>query len=48
MLLAEGPGVVPGVTARPVAIEDLAPTLARLVGVTLTGVDGRPIPEICG
>jgi predicted AlkP superfamily phosphohydrolase/phosphomutase len=48
MLLAEGPGVVPGGTARPVAIEDLAPTLARLVGVTLAGVDGRPVPEIAG
>src|SRR6476646_5885423 len=41
-----GPGRVrKGAFAAPVAQQDLAPTLARLLGVVLPGVTGRPLDE---
>jgi predicted AlkP superfamily phosphohydrolase/phosphomutase len=33
---------------RPVSIMDFAPTIGRLLGVTLEELDGRPIPEVAG
>jgi len=43
MLLAVGPGIAAGRREGPVAVEDLAPTITRLLGLELSGVDGRPI-----
>jgi predicted AlkP superfamily phosphohydrolase/phosphomutase len=46
LLLARGPGISPG--PRPaIDIHDLAPTLAARLGVSLPGVDGRPVPSLC-
>jgi arylsulfatase A-like enzyme len=39
--------VVPGRVERPVRTVDLAPTLARLLGVDPpAGIDGRVLPEV--
>ena len=44
-LLVAGPGVAPGPRAGRAATVDLAPTLARLLGIPVPGdVDGRPLP----
>jgi predicted AlkP superfamily phosphohydrolase/phosphomutase len=43
LLVALGPGVVPGPLAGRVAVMDVAPTIAHLLGVQLAAVDGRPI-----
>jgi predicted AlkP superfamily phosphohydrolase/phosphomutase len=47
-LLLAGPGVPPGQATRAVSSMDVAPTLCAWLGVDLTGVDGRPIPEVLG
>lgn len=40
-----GPGVAPGVVRGPVAPVDIAPTLARRLGIPApAGLDGRPLP----
>jgi predicted AlkP superfamily phosphohydrolase/phosphomutase len=43
-----GPGIPPGRTGPEAADEDVAPTLARALGVRLEGVDGRPIQDSLG
>ena len=48
LLLAAGPGVVPGESAEPVPVVDVAPTLCALLGVAWAGVDGRPVEAIAG
>jgi predicted AlkP superfamily pyrophosphatase or phosphodiesterase len=41
-----GPGIVPGRVAGPARTIDVAPTLARLLGVRPPGpIDGQPLPE---
>jgi len=46
-LLWFGPGIRPGVRAEPAAVADLAPTLARVLGVsTPGGAQGRVLGEI--
>jgi hypothetical protein len=42
LLLARGPGLPAGTNLTPLAIEDIGPTVAARLGVTLNGVDGRP------
>jgi len=48
MFFARGAGIVPGRRTHAVAVTNFAPTLAALLGVELSGVDGTPIGEICG
>lgn len=43
LVFFSGPGVTPGQLRDEVSVMDLAPTLAALAGVGLTGVDGRSI-----
>jgi hypothetical protein len=45
LLLVRGPGVAPG-RIPPVAITDIAPTVAALLGVRLDDVDGHAIPGL--
>ena len=42
-LFLRGPGIPAGARERPVAVTDIAPTLAALLGVALHDVDGRPL-----
>lgn len=46
--IAAGPGIPAGDRSEPASILDLAPTFAALLGVTLEGVDGRPIRSLLG
>ena len=43
ILVARGDGIPPGRFARTVPLPDLAPTLARFVGCTMPGAEGRPV-----
>jgi predicted AlkP superfamily phosphohydrolase/phosphomutase len=43
---AVGPGITPGALPAAVSIMDFAPTFAELLGVSLPGLDGRPIPRL--
>jgi predicted AlkP superfamily phosphohydrolase/phosphomutase len=45
-LLARGPARVAGTLPRHLEVEDLAPTIAAHLGVTLDDVDGAPAPEL--
>jgi predicted AlkP superfamily phosphohydrolase/phosphomutase len=45
-VLARGPARVAGTVARHLEVEDLAPTIAAHLGVTLEDVDGEPAPEL--
>ena len=46
-LLAMGPGIRPGRHDRPVVLNDLAPTLATLLGIeTPSGASGQALPEL--
>jgi len=46
-LVIMGPGITPGSHARPVLLNDLAPTLATLLGVeTPSGSSGRALEEV--
>jgi predicted AlkP superfamily phosphohydrolase/phosphomutase len=45
-LVAAGPGIAHGRLAHEPALVDLAPTIARMLGVHMTGVDGEPIAEL--
>jgi predicted AlkP superfamily phosphohydrolase/phosphomutase len=40
LLVAAGPGTQPGTTAADIRAQDFAPTVARMLGVPLPGVDG--------
>ena len=44
--VAAGPGITRGRLERRPSVLDLAPTIARILGVQLPGVDGQPIAEI--
>jgi predicted AlkP superfamily phosphohydrolase/phosphomutase len=46
LLVATGPGVTAGAIREEVRMVDLAPTFAALQGVTLTDVDGTPLPAL--
>jgi predicted AlkP superfamily phosphohydrolase/phosphomutase len=46
MFIACGPGIAAGQLDRIVSTLDLAPTFSALLGVEMTGVDGRVIPEL--
>lgn len=46
MYLAFGPSVQPGVLDRTVSLMDFAPTIAKLLNVSLPDVDGRAIDEL--
>ena len=48
LLLARGPGIAPGPLPEPVRAEDVAPTIAALLGVALPGLDGVPIAAVAG
>jgi predicted AlkP superfamily phosphohydrolase/phosphomutase len=48
MFVAIGRGLEPRLLNRTVAVEDLAPTFAGLLGVALKGIDGQPIAEVLG
>jgi predicted AlkP superfamily phosphohydrolase/phosphomutase len=48
MLLAYGPGIPSGTVFPEVAIEDLGPSMAQRLGVSLGGVDGRSVPWLTG
>jgi predicted AlkP superfamily phosphohydrolase/phosphomutase len=45
-LVVAGPGITTARLSRDVSLLDVAPTIAALLGVTLTDVDGRPIREL--
>jgi hypothetical protein len=45
-LIVMGPGIAAQRIARPVSPVDLAPTLARFLGVALPGADGAPLREV--
>jgi predicted AlkP superfamily phosphohydrolase/phosphomutase len=47
-VFVRGPSVEPGPVRHPVAVTDLAPTIAAHLGVTLPDVDGRPVDELLG
>ncbi|MHA1538765.1 MAG: alkaline phosphatase family protein [Alphaproteobacteria bacterium] len=42
MVYCQGPGIAPGRIEQPVTVEDLAPTVAGLLGASLGDVDGKP------
>jgi hypothetical protein len=44
-LVLAGPGVRDGVTVDGVSMLDVAPTVARLLGLDLPGADGRALTE---
>jgi predicted AlkP superfamily pyrophosphatase or phosphodiesterase len=46
IFIASGRGIRPGVTLDAVSNLDLAPTIARLLGVRLENTDGKPLTEI--
>jgi predicted AlkP superfamily pyrophosphatase or phosphodiesterase len=46
IFIAQGPGIRPGVVIDRVSNLDVAPTLARIMGLTLPKVDGRVLEEI--
>jgi predicted AlkP superfamily phosphohydrolase/phosphomutase len=48
LLVARRAGMTPRSLRRKPTIVDVAPTIAALLGVTLSGVDGHPIDDLCG
>jgi predicted AlkP superfamily pyrophosphatase or phosphodiesterase len=46
IFIASGRGIKPGVTLESASTLDLAPTMARLLGLTLKDADGKAIAEI--
>lgn len=48
LLLARGPGIPVGKELPPIAVEDIGPSIACRLGVTLDGVDGRAAPWLAG
>lgn len=47
VFLATGPRVMPGALNNSVKLEDLAPTIASLLGAPLEDTDGVPIAAVC-
>ena len=48
LLLVRGPGIPAGRRLETlVAVEAIAPTIAAVLGKTLSGVDGEPVAELC-
>jgi len=45
-LIANGCGIKPGVTLDRIAIVDVAPTIAKLLGIALPDADGRVLSEL--
>jgi len=45
-VVATGAGLAPGPLAADVSVMDLAPTFAAMLGVTLDGIDGVPVPAL--
>jgi predicted AlkP superfamily phosphohydrolase/phosphomutase len=43
LLLARGPGLPPGTNLPAIKVEDIGPTIAARLGVTLEGMDGRVV-----
>lgn len=48
MLLAMGPDFAAGASMPPIAIEDIGPSIAARLGVTLKNADGRSVPWLAG
>jgi predicted AlkP superfamily phosphohydrolase/phosphomutase len=48
LFFASGPSITPGQINEPISVMDLAPTIASLTGVELTGVEGKPITAVTG
>ncbi len=48
LLVAAGPGLPSGALLPEIALEDLAPSLAAQLGVSLDDIDGRPIDWLAG
>ncbi len=46
--LAAGPGIAKGMTLAAVRSRDVGPTVARVLGLTLAGTDGRVLDEVLG
>jgi predicted AlkP superfamily phosphohydrolase/phosphomutase len=46
LLLATGPGIVPGVASQVIPVTDIAPTICARLGVQLPDVDGHVIPAL--
>jgi len=46
LLLARGPGIAPGLIDRIVDITQLGPTIAALLGVTLSSTSAEPVSEV--
>jgi predicted AlkP superfamily pyrophosphatase or phosphodiesterase len=46
LFIASGRGITPGVTLESLNTTDLAPTMARLLGIELKDVEGRVLTEI--
>lgn len=46
LFIATGRGITPGVTLDSINTVDLAPTMARLLGIEMKDVDGRVVTEI--
>ena len=48
LFIARGPGIAPGRRTEPMALTDVAPTIAAVLGVDLPDVEGRPRADIVG
>ena len=48
LVFACGPDIAPRALNHAVPVTDLAPTLTRLLGVSLPTPDGSPVAEFCG
>ena len=48
LLVAWGPGIGPGTDLGTVDIRDIAPTVARILGVELPGAEGRALEPVAG
>jgi predicted AlkP superfamily phosphohydrolase/phosphomutase len=46
LVLAHAPGTEPRMLASPVDIVDIGPTVAAYLGVLLTDVEGKPLPDL--
>jgi predicted AlkP superfamily phosphohydrolase/phosphomutase len=46
LLFARGPGIAPGRRDEPIEVERLAPTIASLLGVRLSGIEAPPVAEL--
>jgi hypothetical protein len=46
IFIAGGAGIRKGIQMREIRNIDVAPTIARLLGIDMSGVSGRPLTEI--